>query len=300
MLHLLPRLCESFLRCLESYQYSISTSNQPDTSTIILKILPIDWVASRTTIPIPLPKAYASLARDIYDRCPAESVPTAYTSASLFQLAEIIPKSLDFSLSTNPLSCIAQNNTILHIAYAWKSSSQWLCISVTDKLGTLQWNASYSFGSAISNPWPAFREIAKEIWEGSLEMIDNRDSKRKVYVVKDEPMAQEEIEGTYPVPSRSFLANAISLDVSCFYVRSILRESCPPMRRAFATNVLCLHSINPNTTRRPYLLRHSRIHPGRNRTNTRQPRKPWFCIWIPENGRRLRVRFQCPPDRCCR
>ena len=245
------------------------TTSRSEPSAMLLKVLPIEWVASRTTIPIPLPKAYASLARNIYDRCPADSVPTPYASASLVQLAETIPKTLDFRLSANPVSSIAQNNTVLHIAYSWSSSSQWLCTSVTDKLGTLQWNASYCFGATILTPWPLFREIAKEIWEGSLEMVDGRDNKRKMYVVKDEPMAQEEMEGMILILFGSLLANMSSLDISRFHIRSVLHKPCPLMRRAFAATVSFHYAIISITTRRPRLLRHSRIHPCRKRPNAR-------------------------------
>ena len=194
-LALLPRLCESFLECLKKYEADVETADRSD---LVLKLLPLEWVASRRAIPLPSPKEYAALAKDVYDRCPAKPSsrnPSPFTSTSLVQLAETIPNTLDFRLAANPISSLARNNSALHVGYSWPRKSQWLCVSVADNLGSLQWNASYCFGTAISNPWPTFREISREIWRGILDMIDEPQAKRYIYIIKDELLAQEEIDG---------------------------------------------------------------------------------------------------------
>ncbi|MCJ1245369.1 mediator of RNA polymerase II transcription subunit 13 [Trapelia coarctata] len=190
----LPRLCESFLRCLRKFETGLDPADQSD---LVLKVLPISWVASRTTIPLPTPKEYAALAKDVYDRCPvipSSRNPSPFASTSLVQLAKAIPKSLDFRLAASPISSLTRNNSALHVGYSWPKDSQWLCVSVVDSLGSLQWNASYCFGTAISDPWPTFTEIAKEIWRGILDMIDEPQAKRHIYLIKDELLAQEEID----------------------------------------------------------------------------------------------------------
>ena len=194
----LPRLCESFLCCLKKFEWGYGPGDRND---LVLKVLPISWVASRTTIPLPSPKEYAALAKDVYDRCPvtpSSRNPSPFASASLVQLAEAIPKTLDFRLTANPSTGLARNNSALHVGYSWRRDSQWLCVSVVDNLASHQWNASYCFGTALSDPWPTFREIAKEIWRGILDMIDEPQAKRFVYLIKDELLAQEEIDGIPP------------------------------------------------------------------------------------------------------
>jgi len=194
----LPRLCESFLRCLRKLESGVDIADPGD---LVLKLLPIEWVASRTTIPLPSPKEYAALAKDVYDRCPAVlslRKPSPFASTSFAQLAEAIPKTLEFILAANPVSSLSRNKRALHVGYSWPRDSQWLCVSVVDNLGSLQWNASYCFGTAVSDPWPTFREISKEIWRGILDMIDEPQTKRFVYLIKDEILAQEEIDGMPP------------------------------------------------------------------------------------------------------
>jgi mediator of RNA polymerase II transcription subunit 13 len=194
----LPRLCESFLQCLRKLESGVDIADRGD---LVLKLLPIEWVASRTTIPLPSPKEYAALAKDVYDRCPAvlsSRMPSPFAASSLVQLAEPIPKTLDFRLAANPVLSFSRNKSALHVGYSWPRDSQWLCVSVVDNLGSLQWNASYCFGTAVSDPWPTFREISKEIWRGILDMIEEPQAKRFIYIIKDELLVQEEIDGIPP------------------------------------------------------------------------------------------------------
>lgn len=195
----LPRLCECFLQCFERYASSAKTYTQENPSDLVLKIIPIGLVASNTTIAVPSPNQYISLAKDVYDRCPIESSTgdlSPYASASLIQLAENIPKTLSFRLTADPTTSLSMDHETLHVGYSWKSDSQWLCSSITDNLGTLRWNASYSFGDTVSNAWPTLTHFIREIWSGVVDVIGRSSHKYSVYVVKDQPIDQKEIDGT--------------------------------------------------------------------------------------------------------
>ena len=178
---------------------STNVNSQVQTSDLVLKLLPISWVASTTTIALSSPKEYIRLVKDVYDRCPAKSSErglSPYASASLVQIVENIPKTLNLRLSADPKTCLIQENAALHVGYSWASESEWLCSSITDNFGKLQWNASYSFGDNISDPWPMFTLIVQEIWKGLIDMIGQQNQHMNVYIAKDTPIDQREVDGT--------------------------------------------------------------------------------------------------------
>jgi mediator of RNA polymerase II transcription subunit 13 len=189
----LPRLCESFLHCKKNYEAVFTGEKQASRTAIVLKLVPIEWVASIATIPLPSPKEYNMLAKDVYERCLTHTNP--YASTSSIQLAEPIPKTLDFKVTANPTYNLARSPLTIHIAYTWPYGSEWLCLSAIDNLGRLHWEASYCFGTATeSDVWPTFRAMVADIWSGALDMVDEPERKRSIYIVKDEPMHPEELD----------------------------------------------------------------------------------------------------------
>lgn len=298
----LPRLCESFLRCLKKFESDIDPIEHGD---VVLKVLPISWVASRTTIPLPSPKEYAALAKNVYDRCPATPASrnsSPFASTSLLQLAEAIPKTLDFRLTANPISSLSRKNSALHVGYSWPRDSQWLCVSVVDNLASLQWNASYCFGTALSDPWPTFREIAEEIWRGILDMIDEPQAKRFIYLIKDELLAQEEIDGMHPSTLTNTLAhlNSSSMEIPLPtrrpsptpYPLPLLPfpHPHPPRRRNLPPNPRLHPPPLPHNRRPPPL--HPRLHPPRTPNTNPRPRLPRLPPLCPQTPRRINLRHR--------
>ncbi|MCJ1405503.1 mediator of RNA polymerase II transcription subunit 13 [Xylographa trunciseda] len=223
-LHSLPRLCESFLRCFERYVSSANVAPQVQSADLVLKLLPISWVASTTTIALSSPKEYIRLVKDIYDRCPAKHLErnlSPYASASLVQIAEDIPKTLYFSLTPDPTKCLTQENEAVHVGYSWGSDSQWLCSSVTDNFGRLQWNASYSLGDNVHDPWPVLSLVVQDIWKGLIEMIGQRNQHFSVYVAKDTPIDQREIDAWL---LQHALPENPSMTLTILFI-----ETCPPI-----------------------------------------------------------------------
>ncbi|MCJ1392871.1 mediator of RNA polymerase II transcription subunit 13 [Xylographa bjoerkii] len=205
----LPRLCECFLRCFEKYVSSTIVNSHAKPSDLVLKLLPISWVASTTTIALSSPKEYIRLVKDVYDRCPANNSErglSPYASASLVQIAEDIPKTVNFSLAAEPTMCLTQENEAVHVGYSWDFDSEWLSSSITDNFGRLQWNASYSLGDTVLDPWPAFTLIIQEIWKGLIEMIGQRKQQFHVYVAKDTPIDQREVDVSTSLDDASYTA----------------------------------------------------------------------------------------------
>lgn len=190
----IPHLCCSFSKILEangcrsgSGSYSID---------LVLRILPISLLASKTTIALPPPQLYARLAMEVYSQSPHQSPQdpsSPITSHSLFQLAESIPKTINFSLTTDPSTALISENAAYHLAYSWSSDGQWLSMALTNTCGSRHCSVSYCLGM-IPAKWPRFRAVAKEVWDTTLELLDVNWAAHQLFIVKDSPMAQVEID----------------------------------------------------------------------------------------------------------
>lgn len=190
----LPNLCLSFSRILEAYDYGSGTSSHGN--DLILKILPISMLASKTTIALPAPEMYAQVAMEVHSQCPPCSLRESRSpinSHSLFQLAESIPKALNFSLTTDPSTALVGDDVAYHLAYSWSPDGQWLSMALTNTCSSRHWTVSYCLG-VIPAKWPTFRAVAKEVWDTMLELLDIQWGGYRLFIVKDSCMAQVEID----------------------------------------------------------------------------------------------------------
>ena len=151
------------------------------------------------SIPIPSFKAFAQLSKEIYDKCSShttESPASPFLSSSFVELAESLPKSVTLKLTPNFSRPFTKSDSNLHLAYSWGQDKQWLSTSITDTLGRKQWNASYCLGPGLTNPWPILRDVCEQILDTVLDMMPSDCEIYQVFVIKDQAMAEEEIEGT--------------------------------------------------------------------------------------------------------
>ena len=189
------RLCVAFLKLFEAYASKIRLIQNP--SDLVLKIIPMEWISSGSTYSSSSPASYLRLAKEVYDRCPSTQLESSpYASASLFQLADPIPRTIDFRLNADSASSLFQHEHIAHIGYSWVGESAWMTAAITDNLGCHHWVGSFSLRDSL-DPWPSFQAIAKEIWEIMLEAMKAAEGNRRVFVAKDRPMLIKEVEGTY-------------------------------------------------------------------------------------------------------
>ena len=191
-----PRICRAFLNIFDSYKSSLE-SRQENPSELVLKILPSEWVASLDGLTLPLPDSFARLAKEMYNRCPAQTGSRSFSSASLTQLAPAIPRTLDFKLTSEVSSIPLDNDSVLHLAYSWSKDSQWLSCCIADDLGTRHWNASFCFAPNEST-WSSLRPLVMELWQIATEMLPSSRESCHVLVVRDHAMEDEEIQGQSP------------------------------------------------------------------------------------------------------
>lgn len=193
----LPELCAAFLGMFQAYVSAPQVQQLEDPSDLVLQIVPEGFITSRGTIAMPLPAEYRKLAFEVYDRCvpdTSERRDDISGAAPAVQLAETLPRTIEFSLTIGPAPSLLHTDRCLHVAYSYQSDNAWLSTAWTDSLGTLQWSASYGLCRGTNDVRRSFSEIAKEIWETTVDIVQARKIARRILMVKDGAMSAEEIQ----------------------------------------------------------------------------------------------------------
>ncbi|KAH7119743.1 mediator complex subunit 13 C-terminal-domain-containing protein, partial [Dendryphion nanum] len=211
-------LCSSFWALFQSYGQG--PTNRPDyvaKPDLVLQIVPIKYIAS-LDVPITLATStYASLAREVYDRCPPsapseDKTPLSIYSAPSFQLEEAIPRRIPFIFSVETPQDLLRENSYIHIGYAISLDGSWVTAAWTDGCGKSQAVISYNLGTR------AFGEIAKEIWQTTFEILQARRVMWRVCIAKAGVMEREEIEAWVFLascpPQPNFLTTLLAVDTN--------------------------------------------------------------------------------------
>ncbi|KAF2472631.1 uncharacterized protein BDR25DRAFT_284183 [Lindgomyces ingoldianus] len=189
-------LCSAFWSLFQAYgQVSASRpgSELPPKPDLVLQIIPIKYIAS-FDVPVVLDSStYTSLAREVYDRCPPsapseDKTPLTIYTAPSFQLEEAIPRTIPFKLNAEPPQDLLRENSYIHLGYAISLDGTWITAAWTDSCGKSQAVVSYNLGTRV------FGEIAKEIWQTTVEILQARRVTWRVCIAKAGVMEREELE----------------------------------------------------------------------------------------------------------
>lgn len=238
----LAHLCRAFLTLFESYLFSLKASSIENPNDLVLQIIPTSFVASPTTLVLPSPADYKRLAFEVYDRCgpSVEIGRSRFFCAPSIRLARAMPKTINLKLSPEPSAGLLSSDMCFHLAYSWDPMQRWLTASWTDNQGDLQWNAPYFFGVEKSDdPWPALLNIAKEMWDTTLEMLHQQSATWRLFIVKDSAIHKRELESectqqkslftclTITAVWLSFCAQPSQPRIACTFLTI---DSNPPLR----------------------------------------------------------------------
>ncbi len=188
---LLVNICSAFQHLFNLYRKALSDHRLNPTNELVLQLVPLDFVASPTSMAVPPPTDYFRLAMEVYDRCIDF---TSSSSTPAIMLEQPLPRSIDFKLIPNPSVALLQENTCLHVAYAQSIDDRWVAAAWTDNRGTQQMTASYCLGrknEPISMP---FFEIANEIWQTTLYFISCKKIHWRIILARVGVMDPSEIE----------------------------------------------------------------------------------------------------------
>jgi mediator of RNA polymerase II transcription subunit 13 len=180
-----------FLNLSKSYHTAASRDkrfkgkglSQRQISDIDFKILPIDLVASSSSLVVPSARQMGLLARELYDRCPPssdlanESSPLSNVVAPSVELVAPLPKRISFQLTADPPADLLHEASVLHVAYATSTDSKWANVIWHDNTGR------YVNSSALCMQGRSFSDIALEVWKRTVDLIKAREVIWRIFIV---------------------------------------------------------------------------------------------------------------------
>ncbi|KAF2181096.1 hypothetical protein K469DRAFT_265205 [Zopfia rhizophila CBS 207.26] len=229
-------LCSAFWSLFQAYGQGPST--RPDLTPkpdIVLQIVPMKYISS-FDVPVVLDSStYINLAREVYDRCPpsapsGDRTPLSIYAAPSFQLEEALPRAIQFKLIAEPPQDLLRENSYMHLGYAVSLDSTWITAAWTDNCGKSQAVVSYNIGLR------AFGEIAREIWQTTIEILQARKVTWRICIAKAGVMEREELE------TWVFLASCpTQLNL---FITLLTIDTAPPFK--FTPTLPTNPSINPS------------------------------------------------------
>jgi mediator of RNA polymerase II transcription subunit 13, fungi type len=208
----------SFWRLFSTYKKGTKSSQKTWIPDVQLQIIPISFLAKTGRLVLKKPSELQAFAREVYNRCPPTSLSEDLAALPIntgwaIQLAEALPRKISFELKADPPSTIMYENSQLHVAYAQSASKNWISAAFTDNSGRYQCHASYCMAGKRS-----FTEVAREIWQTCLEIMQIRGVNWRLCIAKSGSMDMEELEAWANLASHqqpfSLITVLFSVDLS--------------------------------------------------------------------------------------
>lgn len=194
-------LCFAFLALFHAYSQSPAMQNSKKVHEIVLQMIPLASIAAETCLPVLTQPQLFQLALEVYERCSLtdpetnDQFPLSRPSPSVL-LAQSPPSRINFRLSSEPPQSLLQENSCLHIAYSCSVDERWISVAWSDSRGDMQTCNSFCLARRdYHTRWRPFSEVAKEVWETSVDMIRCEQASWRFMLVKAQVMEAEEIEG---------------------------------------------------------------------------------------------------------
>ncbi|KAK6845816.1 hypothetical protein PG987_001004 [Apiospora arundinis] len=183
--------CYAFHQLFERYKKLLVNGRKRVENDLALQLIPLDFLASSTSIPMPRPADYMKLAMEVYDRCTLFG--GAMPSPAIV-LEQPLPRIIDFKLTSTPTSSLLHENSCLHLAYAQSVDERWITAAWTDNRGHQQMTASYCLGRRNKSIATLFADVAHEIWETTRDITSTRKVHWRIMIAKCGVMDQSEAE----------------------------------------------------------------------------------------------------------
>lgn len=187
----LIHICCAFQHLFNLYRKAFSERRAHLTNELVLQLVPLDFIASPTSVTVPLPIKYFQLSMEVYDRCMDF---TSTSSSPAIMLEQPLPRNIEFKLNAQPSASLLQENTCLHVAYAQSIDDRWITAAWTDNRGTRQMTASYCLGRAHESLSMPFMDVANEIWETTLQVISAKKIHWRVVIARVGVMDASELD----------------------------------------------------------------------------------------------------------
>jgi mediator of RNA polymerase II transcription subunit 13 len=183
--------CSAFQELFEHYKRCMMDRKKHISNELVLQLVPLDAVASETSLVVMSPSECARLCLETYDRCTLFGGPMP---SPAIMLERALPRGIDFKLAATPSPNLLRENSCIHIAYARSVDERWVTAAWTDNRGSNQTMASYCLGRRGKPLSRALGEVIQEIWETTHDLISTCKVHWRVVVTKCGPMEQQEID----------------------------------------------------------------------------------------------------------
>jgi mediator of RNA polymerase II transcription subunit 13 len=194
----LADICSAFLQLFHKYVGDVDKIQvNHQLNELVLQVIPIDFVYSTTSIVVPTQAEFLNLALEVYNRCPPKDLDDGNMGcAPPVLLADSVPKAINFKLAPDRVSPW-QESKCLHLAVSRSLDQRWMTAAWSDNYGSCQLTMSYCIRTRGSNVHRILSEVRQEIWGTTKDIIERRQTKWKIFLVRSEPVDQEEVDGTF-------------------------------------------------------------------------------------------------------
>ncbi|KAK3303523.1 mediator complex subunit 13 C-terminal-domain-containing protein [Chaetomium strumarium] len=183
--------CSTFQEVFEHYKRCMVDRRKQITNELVLQLVPLDVVASETSLVVMSPSDCTRLCLETYDRCTLFGGPMP---APAIMLECALPRGIDFKLAATPSPNLLRENSCIHVAYARSVDERWVTTAWTDNRGSTQATASYCLGRRGKPMSRQLAEVVHEIWETTHDLISTCKVHWRVVITKSGPMDQQEME----------------------------------------------------------------------------------------------------------
>lgn len=183
--------CLAFQRMFEVYRRALTEKRKPVQNEVVLQLVPLNLVASSTSMVVLPPCDCIRLCLEAYDRCTLFGGPMPSPSIVLEQ--QPITQGINFQLRNQPSANILQENSMMHIAYAQSVDERWITAAWTDNRGYKQMTASYCLGRKGKPLSRSFTDVAHEIWTTTHDLTSIWKVHWRIVITKVGSMDQQEI-----------------------------------------------------------------------------------------------------------
>lgn len=182
--------CLAFQRMFELYRRALTERKKTTQNELVLQLVPLDFVASSTSMVVLSPGDCIRMCLEVYDRCTLFGGPMPSPAIVLEQ--QPVTQGINFQLRNQPSANVLQENSVMHIAYSQSVDDRWITAAWTDSRGSKQMTASYCLGRKGKPLSRSFAEIAQEIWTTTHDLTSIKVHWR-IVITKVGAMDQQEI-----------------------------------------------------------------------------------------------------------
>lgn len=189
----IARICAAFLALVQTYKHHVASPKQA-LIDLVLQIVPSRQMDKYDSPLLLNPELAQTLAKEIYDRCPATEPTTngrgLLRTAYCVELGEQTTNKLNFRLTDNPPEHLLLEGSRFHLAYCFSDDKEWLTVAWTDDVGKSSATSSYRLGGVHS-----LDDILTEVWQATLAIVRQIGISWRLFIVKVGFMDDDEIKG---------------------------------------------------------------------------------------------------------